>query len=240
MPVTTNVLAQLHADASAIGPLRRDEVAIPGAGVTYTITRPADFDALLDAAAADPQQHLPYWAELWPSGIALAAALLAHGGSLTDVRALELGCGLGVTAIAALQRGVSLLATDYSPEALTLCALNAVQNAGRSPLTMRVNWREPDAAFLGAVGEGFPCVLAADVLYEGRDVEPLRNVVERCVGPGGDFWLAEPGRPPAARFLAAMSSSGWTGRTSAYTGPWPDPEDNEKGVEVRVHRLTRG
>jgi predicted nicotinamide N-methyase len=240
MPVPTAQLAQLQEEAAAIGPLRTDHVAIPGTSAEYEITRPADFDALLDSAADDPQQNLPYWAELWPSGIALAVELLNAEAPLDGVRALEVGCGLGVTAIAALQRGVSLLATDYSPESLSLCTLNTARNAGRTPFARQMNWREPDLAFLQIVGEGFPLVLAADVLYEGRDVEPLRGLVERIVAPGGMLWLAEPGRAPAQRFVDEMTSASWMDAVSTCAGPWPDPEDNAKGVVVQVHRLTRG
>lgn len=237
-PITQ--LDQLAADVAAIGMMRRDRVDIPGVAVSYEITRPADFDTLLDAAVDDPEQNLPYWAELWPSGIALAAALLAEPGELAGLRALELGCGLGVTAIAALQRGLSLLATDYAPESLALCALNTAQNAGQSPVTLPVNWREPSPGFARAVAGGFPLVLAADVLYEARDVEPLQRLVERLVASGGALWLAEPGRPPAARFVTAMTAAGWEDTVSSYAGPWPDPEDNTKGVVVQVHRLRRG
>lgn len=240
MPVPTAQFAQLQEEAGAIGPLQVDQVAIPGAALSYEISRPADFDALLDSAADDPQQNLPYWAELWPSGVALAAELLVATDSLVGVRALELGCGLGVTAIAALQRGVSLIATDYSPESLALCALNTARNAGLTPVARQMNWREPDAAFLQIVGEGFPLILAADVLYESRDVEPLRRLSERIVAPGGALWLAEPGRAPAQRFVDEMTSSGWMDVVSCSTGPWPDPVDNAKGVVVQVHRLTRG
>ncbi|MFT4041382.1 MAG: methyltransferase [Thermomicrobiales bacterium] len=236
----TTQLDQLAADVAAIGAMRRDRVEIPGTDLIYEITRPADFDALLDAAVDDPEQNLPYWAELWPSGIALAAELLAAPGELAGLRALELGCGLGVTAIAALQRGLALLATDYSRESLALCALNTAQNAGQSPVMLQVNWREPDVAFERAVVGGFPLVLAADVLYEARDVEPLQELVERLVAPGGALWLAEPGRPPAARFVEAMLAAGWVDTVSSYVGPWPDPEDNAKGVVARVHRLRRG
>jgi predicted nicotinamide N-methyase len=240
MPVLTAQLAQLQEEAAAIGPLRTDRVQIPGNAATYEITRPADFDALLDSAADDPQQNLPYWAELWPSGIALAAELLNAPESLEGVRALELGCGLGVTAIAALQRNMSLLVTDYSAESLALCSLNTARNGGRTPVAFQVNWREPDAAFLHIVGEGFPLVLAADVLYEGRDVSPLRDLVDQIVAPGGMLWLAEPGRAPARRFVEEMTSAGWLDAVTICPGPWPDPEDNAKGVVVQVHRLTRG
>lgn len=240
MPVTTSQLAQLQEETEAIGPLRTDKVVIPGTSEMYEITRPVDFDSLLDSAAEDPQQNLPYWAELWPSGIALAAEVLNASDSLDDVRALELGCGLGVTAIAALQRGVSLLVTDYASESLALCALNTARNVGRTPVASRVNWREPDPAFLRIVREGLPLVLAADVLYEGRDVEPLCELVERVVAPGGILWLAEPGRPPAQRFVEEMTEAGWLDTVTTCSGPWPDPEDNARGVVVQVHRMTRG
>jgi hypothetical protein len=83
-------------------------------------------------------------------------------------------------------------------------------------------------------------VLAADVLYERRDVDPLLALVERVVAPGGELWLAEPGRPPAARFLKSVGARGWIEESEQCAGPWPDPEDNRKGIVVTIHRLRRG
>jgi predicted nicotinamide N-methyase len=223
---------------AAIGPLRLDRVDLPNTTESMTISRPVDYDRLIDDAAADPEQNLPYWAELWPSGVALAAKIACDSGIVRDRRVLELGCGLGVTAIAALRAGAALLATDYSPEALALCALNALDQAGVLPQTLRVNWRDPNST-LHACDDAFPVVLAADVLYERRDVEPLLALVERVVAPHGELWLAEPGRPPAARFLESILAGGWIGESEQCSGPWPDPEDNRKGVAVTIHRLRR-
>ena len=202
------------------------------------ISRPVDYDRLIDDAAADPEQNLPYWAEFWPSGVALAAKITRDPGIVRGRRALELGCGLGVTAIAALKAGADLLVTDYSPEALALCALNALDQAGELPRSLRVNWRDWSPT-LRAMGTPFPVVLAADVLYERRDVEPLLALVDRVVAPGGDLWLAEPGRPAAAQFLESILAGGWTVGSDQCAGPWPDPEDNRKGVVVTIHQLRR-
>jgi predicted nicotinamide N-methyase len=202
------------------------------------ISRPIDYDRLIDAAAADPEQNLPYWAELWPSGVALAAKITRDPGVVRGRRLLELGCGLGVTAIAALKAGADLLATDYSSDALALCALNTLDQAGALPETLRVNWRDP-SSILHATGDAFPVVLAADVLYERRDVEPLLALVEQVVAPSGELWLAEPGRPPAARFFEAMLAGGWIAESEQCSGPWPDEEDNRKGVVVTIRRLRR-
>ncbi|MCC7023692.1 MAG: methyltransferase [Thermomicrobiales bacterium] len=231
--------AELLSRLAPIGPLRVDAVAAPGTAEMFRITRPADFDRLLDAAAGDPEQNLPYWAELWPSGIALASAILRQPEQVRGQRVLELGCGLGVTAIAALRAGADLLITDYSAEALALSALNALNEAGVEPEVLRLNWREPSQELLHSAGSGFPIVLAADVLYEARDVEPLLDLAPRLVAQAGELWLAEPGRPPAARFIDVMRERGWQITSERYPGPWPDPEDNRKGVVVGMHRLTR-
>ena len=230
---------ELLAALAAVGPLRVDRIPLPGTTKSTEISRPAAIDHLIDAAAADPEQNLPYWAELWPSGIALAARLTRHPEIVRGRRVLELGCGLGVTAIAALDAGADLLVTDYSSAALSLCALNALDRTGQRPETLRVNWREPNTALITAAGEGFPVVLAADVLYEGRDVEPLLAICERLVAPGGELWLAEPGRPAATRFMQTIRAQGWSGEDNRCAGPWPDPEDNHKGVVVTIHRLQR-
>ena len=234
-----NHRAALLETLADVGPLRIDRVELPGTLTCFDIARPLDDDRLIDDAAADPEQNLPYWAEIWPSGVALGATIARAPHALRGQRVLELGCGLGVTAISALRAGADLLVTDYAAEALALCALNALDQTGNVPQTMRLNWRDPNPAFMAQVGDGFPVVLAADVLYERRDAAPLLALAARVVAPGGALWLAEPGRPPAARFLAELHSRGWIGGSESCPGPWPDPEDNRKGVVVSVHRLRR-
>jgi predicted nicotinamide N-methyase len=223
---------------ASLGELRTDRVVLPGTSVSFQIARPVGYDQLIDQAAADPEQNLPYWAEIWPSGVALAARIARSPDMVSGKRVLEIGCGLGVTAIAALNAGADLLVTDYAPEALALCALNTRGQAGREPRSLRINWRDAgtDASILGGA---FPVVLAADVLYERRDVDPLLALIDHVVALGGELWLAEPGRPPAARFLEAIQKRGWVCRSERCDGPWPDPEDNRKGVVVSIHRLRR-
>ena len=86
--------------------------------------------------------------------------------------------------------------------------------------------------------DAFPVVLAADVLYERRDVEPLLALVERVVAPGGELWLAEPGRPPAARFLESMRRR-MDRRERAVLRSVAGPGGQSKGVVVTIHRLRR-
>lgn len=230
-------LRQLRAEVERIGELSDGVVALPWQGRTYDVTQPRDFGGLLDLAAADSEQQMPYWAEVWPSGVGLADAIARQPERLRGKRVLELGGGLGVTAIAALAAGAALTVADYAAEALLLCRYNALRNAGREPETLRANWRRPEPALAALAADRFPVVLAADVLYEGRDVEPLLGLVERLVAPGGLLWLAEPGRKVAERFLEAAAAIGWRGETDRHPGPWPDPKDD--GVVVRLHALRR-
>ena len=236
-PATTEQIRRLRPEAERGGPLTETAVTLPRGAATYAILRPTDTDLLLDRAAGDPEQNLPYWAEIWPSGIALAAAINRQPDLVRGRTVLELGCGLGITAIAALRAGATLTAADYAPESLLLCRYNTLRNAGHEPATLQLNWRTPDPSLFALAGPGFPVVLAADILYEARDVAPLLALVPRLVAPGGLLWLAEPGRPPAQRFLAAIAQMGWCGATEEHAGPWPDP--NDAGVVVHVHRLQR-
>ncbi len=217
--------------------LRDDRVTIPGSDLSLLVTRPADTDALLHRAASDPEQNLPYWAELWPSGIALAAAILQDPAMVRGKPVLELGSGVGITAAIALAAGADLLATDYAPESLLLTRITALRHCGLEPRTMQLNWRQPSQDLLAGYPAGYPVVLAADVLYERRDILPLLDLFDRIVEPDGVLWLAEPGRPPASIFLETASRQGWSFASATWTGPWPDPGDAE--VVARVHQLRR-
>jgi predicted nicotinamide N-methyase len=230
-------LARLRARLGGEFALKEMLVTIPRAGCTYAILTPSDHDRLLDEAEADPEQHLPYWAEIWPSGIALADVALARADELAGRAVLELGSGLGITAAAALEAGADLLAADYSAVSLTLCRYNSLHNAGREPRTIEINWRDPPQDLLDRADaiRGYPVILAADVLYETRDIAPLLAITARLLARDGGLWLAEPGRDAARRFLAAATELGWQRASETQAGPWADGTS----VSVGVHFLRR-
>jgi hypothetical protein len=138
----------------------------------------------------------------------------------------------------ALAVGAQLTVADYSSESLLFCRYNALVKGGREPATLQVNWRDPSAELRTRAGPGFPVVLAADVLYESRDIEPLLDLVEWLVAPSGLLWLAEPGRNVAERFIEQATDRGWSDALSFHAGPWPDPRD--ANVAVTVHQMRRG
>jgi predicted nicotinamide N-methyase len=173
------------------------EEVVPVAGRDLRVLRPRDAEALLDEEAFEHEEYLPYWAELWPSALALARAVGVR--ALHGARTLELGCGLGLPAIAAALAGGRVLASDWSPDAVAMAARNAELNDARVE-TLVCSWTAPEPLL-----ERGPwrLVLASDVLYEARNGEALLPLLPRLLAPRGEVWLADPGRPAAAGFLQA-------------------------------------
>jgi predicted nicotinamide N-methyase len=163
-----------------------------GEGRRLEILRPPSADELIDEAAFDEEEFLPYWAELWPSGLALARHVATR--DLGGLRVLELGCGLGLPALAAALRGADVLATDWAEEAIELLRRNAERNGVFLRLA-RVRWSEPEPLLRAAPWD---LVLGADLLYEARNAEQLAELLPEL---GGEVLLAEPGRPYAKEFL---------------------------------------
>jgi predicted nicotinamide N-methyase len=171
------------------------EEAVGVHGRELRVLRPRDAEALLDEAAFEHEEFLPYWADLWPSGRALARAVGAR--SLGGRRVVERGCGLALPSIAAALAGAQVLATDWSHDAIAIVQENARRN-GAQIETLVCSWTRPDAI----VERGpWDLVLASDVLYEARDVDPLLAVLPLLMGDHGAAWIADPGRAPAERFL---------------------------------------
>lgn len=230
-------LSALRERLEHTGTLVTESVRIPSSDVIVSVTRPSNIDTLLDQIASDPEQNLPYWSEIWPSGVALAGDIIQHPERIRDKRVLELGSGVGITAAIATEQGARLTVTDYAPESLLLTRMTTLAHTGREPDEVRrVNWRSTEIRELRS-GGAFDVILAADLLYERRDIEPLIAAVELLLGPGGAVWLAEPGRKPAAVFLRGLEARGWTAETRVWEGPWPDPEDEH--VIAHTHWLTR-
>jgi predicted nicotinamide N-methyase len=194
-------------------------------GREVVMLRPRDGDALLDEVLAedDPaDDRLPFWAELWPSGAALATLLA--GRDLTGTRVLELGCGLGLVSVTAAGSGAAeVLAADQSGEAVAFTTANAARN-GVVVRTVRCAFERPGPLLAGAPWD---LVVAADVLYEPKTVPVLVDLLPRLVGPGGEVLLADPGRPREPEFLAGVDRSAWDRVSTPATPP------------VTIHHLTR-
>ena len=190
-----------------------------GSGRPLRVMRPRESEELLVDEAFEREELLPYWAELWPSSLALARAVGAR--SLRGARTLELGCGLGLVSIAAAQAGGRVLATDWSEDAIAFTQDNARRN-GITVETARVDWSEPDAIIAKAPWQ---LVLGSDVLYERRNVDQMLELLPKLVDRTGEVWIADPGRQTSMAFLDRAAED-WTRRTTEHD-------------RIEIHRLKR-
>jgi predicted nicotinamide N-methyase len=198
------------------------EEIVPLRGRELAVLRPRDSEALLREEAFEHEELLPYWAELWPSGVALAkaVAVAAVGG----MRVLELGCGgLALPSIAAALGGAEVLATDWSRDAVDLAQRNAARNDAAIE-TLVCSWEDPERL----VERGpWDLVVAADVLYEQRHVPLMVDLLGHLTGSRGQAWIADPGRPGEEPFLERAQER------------WRLHSHRDADVRsVRVHRLT--
>ena len=181
--------------------MREERIVV--AGRELVIVRPDDPESLIDEERFEEDEFMPYWAELWPSGLALADYVARL--DLAGQRVLELGCGLALPSFAAALAGADVTATDWAPEALALVATNAEANGLQMP-TALVDWSA--APPLGLFG--FDVVMAADVLYEERNAVPLLSMLASVTSEQGTVLLADPGRRHAPAFLDRARAEGWS------------------------------
>ena len=180
------------------------------------MTKIADLEVLLEAV--DPvtfaeDERLPYWAELWPSSVALARYAMQHL-DLRHRQVLELGCGLGLVSVVAALQGARVLCTDYEPDALGFARHNARCNASRGVRFRLVDWRQP------ALRRRYDYILASDVIYEARNFGPLVTLLQRFLARGGTAVFSEPGRPNAIPFFALLRQRGFRHQQSFYPVEW--------------------
>jgi ETFB lysine methyltransferase len=168
---------------------------------TFSILKPANSDDLIREEDFVKDERLPYWADVWPSSIILAGKLLELSGR--GKTALELGCGVGLSTLAATSAGFDVLSTDYYEDALDVTRANVFRNLGTIARTRLVDWRHLPLD-LGT----FDLVFASDVLYEKEYAELLPVLLRGMLAPGGVALIADPGRVAAPVFVEACAAHG--------------------------------
>lgn len=130
----------------------------------------------------------PMFGAMWPAARALAEKV--SGAELRGASTLELGCGLALPSLVAAHGGAHAVATDQHPATAALLARNASRN-GLDVRYVSFDWRG-DAPLAEA---SFSVVMASDVLYAATMGPLLLDAIERFLAPGGQAWVADPGRP---------------------------------------------
>jgi predicted nicotinamide N-methyase len=214
---------------------RRTQRVAPGARA-YDLVRAADLEALWEAMGEDDfgeDERIPYWAELWPASIPVVRWIEANAGRLAGKIALDLGCGLGLTALAGRVAGAEVVALDYEPAPLALAQESERLNGLGGILWLCADWRQPALA-----PASIDIAWAGDVFYERRLFEPAVNFLRRVLKPGGEVIVGEPRRSVSASVWDEIGVWGFTASTLA-TERVPHPDHGDE-MTVHLRRLRRG
>lgn len=183
------------------------------AGQTWFLESPADLETLWENITREEfieDERLPYWANIWPASLALSTWLTDRAGRIAGHTGLELGCGLGLVSMLLARAGATIIGLDYEWPAVSLARANARRNLGetcQAPLFAQSDWRQP-----AIIAGSLDFIVAADILYEKRFLEPVVRFVDHGLKDHGLFWLAGPDRNTQEDFNALMARVGWAGR----------------------------
>ena len=214
----------------ALGPLLREQVIVEDR--TFVIARPSESDRLLDhpsvRSAFATDEYMPYWADLWPAARMLAKAILREPW-VPGVRALEVGCGLGLPGITALAMGLHVTFSDYDATALRFAADNARANGFHAFDTLQMDWRYPPEDLQ------FPLILASDLIYEMRNVAPLVALIQKMLEPGGVCLLTDQDRVPSHVLRDTLTAEGLPFATNIMRAGEP----GGRRLKGTLYRITR-
>ena len=197
----------------ALGEIIREEVFADDR--TISISRPEESFGLLDhpyaSAAFNKDEYMPYWTELWPAARMMAKVI--HRATWPDgLTALEIGCGLGLPGIAALAKGMQVIFSDYDATAVLFASRNAEINGFTNFRTLQMDWRFPPPDLR------VPLVIAADLIYEQRNVTPVVQLIKKVLEHDGQALLADQDRIPTRVLTDAMTEEKLAYKTEVGSG----------------------
>lgn len=203
-------------------------------GREWTLERAADMESLWEAMTEFTEdERLPYWTELWPSSLVLADWLYEQRERLHGQPCLDLGCGIGLTALVGQWLGAKVIGMDYEPEALHYAYLNAEHNHVSQPCWVVMDWRKP-----AVQQHGLRFIWGGDIMYEQRFAAPVLDFLEYALADDGVAWIAEPTRAVYDTFRTVLINRRWSGRC-VWEKSIPALYPQERPVPVRIWEIRK-
>lgn len=184
--------------------------------VVADLERQLDRERLLNDEAYVP----PYWALFWSGSRILADFLGREEVELVGRTVVEVGCGVGLPALAAATGGGIVTAIDREAAPLEFVGASAERNGCPIELVQ---------ASVEDLGDRvFDHVLAAELLYETARFGALAESLVKLVAPGGRLWIVDAARVDTRPFFDCL------GRTGAVEIQCERFEVDEEGTRVRI------
>ena len=168
------------------------------------LMRPKDPDSVLETITDEEYEKdkfLPYWAEIWPSSQSLYKYLLEIPVDISG-HALEMGCGIGTISALLASKGMHCVAADISPQACMYALFNMKNNGGKGS-ALCCDFRYPPI-----VNNKFDLIIASDVLYERRWIEPVLAFIQKMISANGQALIADPCRSHWEEFKLTAKRGG--------------------------------
>lgn len=150
---------------------------------------PEDQDTIINQITDEEckkDTFFPYWAEHWPSS-EVFFAYCSNQFPKHYKNICELGAGLGVISAILVKKGNNIITTDISYQSCIYSSAN-ILNHECSNKTVCCDWRH------SPFKQKFDCILASDILYEKRFIEPVIKFLKSNLTQNGHAYIADPCR----------------------------------------------
>ncbi|PIE57422.1 MAG: methyltransferase [Desulfobulbus propionicus] len=160
------------------------------------ILKPTDLEQFLEGK--DPFAHasaFPAWVKVWEAAIVLADYFASHQVE-PGTRLLEVAAGLGISGLVAAAAGYQVTLSDHEERILDFQRVSAAASKIDNVRFELLDWLTPPQ------GQQYDIITAAEVLYHEDYFQPLLDVFDQALKPGGVILLAhDERRQSIASFL---------------------------------------
>jgi 2-polyprenyl-3-methyl-5-hydroxy-6-metoxy-1,4-benzoquinol methylase len=120
---------------------------------------------------------------------------------ITNLRILEIGCGIGLSSLVLNHRDADITATDYHPEARLFLEQNVILNESKEIEFHLCDWKDENET-LGR----FDLIIGSDLLYEADHSSLLASFIDKHVNPKAQVIIVSPKRGYQSKFNSEMQA----------------------------------